>query len=775
MRKWEIIGSFLCSGELLQEKRVRLVFLRAQLQVGTRARPRRFRRRLFGLSNCGPGACGHQIALLEQCSDCPGVIQLLDWYERNDGFLIVMERPSPYCDLFDYITVRGALDEAITRFFFKQIVETAIACAGRSVVHRDIKDENVIIDMKTGQLKLIDFGSGAFLKNDDYTDFEGTRVYSPPEWIRHARYDGLKATVWSLGILLYDMVAGDIPFHRDHEICGGVIRWRRQVPTECKDLIMRCLEVDPGLRFSLQDILSHPWMNNADIRPLNADEFLLVKSPQLRKDERSDTAAEPSVPPRPLSNQQSLKILSKEQQILSANEIEQKSNQQQQKQQLKRKTGRNSAKTMHGDMSLEMQNKDNNTTSTPSSNNTSPSGKSPRWREERALAYDESRSENSWRFCEEEEPVGEEKSRESMEGEKDVVGGTEVSGREQHLVGSLARLAGSFFARRRYNTDNSGEQEGATVDEAVMVNGGCLAVGTKSGSGIGCQMKPSERTLGGGNNPSAPSSSASPALASSSVSSSSASTSSAVTTVAQHTKRPLAALGKISNSAHDSLYKAAAAHSGSHQHHPAHVGGCTRFFYQYNGYCCCGCKMRISGGVGSEQSLPSSVLFEGAPTISLPHPGSYDQDAVVDCYRLPEQPPTHQQTNLDTFADGGEQRQREVQNERFSSISSVFHRRSGCCCGSNVVKKYGQTVIYPSTALIGRLPATAATAAGGKHSHHYESNKRPASSQSQQPHQQGKKTLDSGFCSGSSGLALCSGGGVLAGSPPGGTFMLGSF
>ena len=216
-----------------------------------------------------------EIALMQQVSDVPGVIRLIDYFDMSHSYYIVMERFNSK-DLFDFISEEGPLGENLARQLFRQVLETVSQCHHRGVLHRDIKDENILIDLQTHQVKIIDFGSGTYLHDAVYTDFEGTRVYSPPEWIKYRRYKADGLTVWSLGILLYDMLCGDVPYETDEQIRTGDIVWKDDVKISplAKDLIESCLRPDPEERITLSSMKNHTWMK---MRPVSKSSISLVK------------------------------------------------------------------------------------------------------------------------------------------------------------------------------------------------------------------------------------------------------------------------------------------------------------------------------------------------------------------------------------------------------------------------------------------------------------------------------------------------------------------
>ncbi|XP_059349189.1 LOW QUALITY PROTEIN: serine/threonine-protein kinase pim-1-like [Ammospiza nelsoni] len=207
-----------------------------------------------------------EIVLLAKVScGCGGFIQLLEWLELPDSFLLVLERPERCQELSGFLAERGFLPEEEARGLFRQVLEAVRHCTSCGVLHRDIKPENVLLDLASGQLKLIDFGCGAFLQDTAYTQFAGTLSYSPPEWIQHQRYHGEAATIWSLGLLLCHLVMGKQPFRRGQEIIRGRILFPRWLSRECQDVIKRCLSMQPSDRPSLEELFCHPWVKGVSL------------------------------------------------------------------------------------------------------------------------------------------------------------------------------------------------------------------------------------------------------------------------------------------------------------------------------------------------------------------------------------------------------------------------------------------------------------------------------------------------------------------------------
>ncbi|KAK3530239.1 hypothetical protein QTP86_020129, partial [Hemibagrus guttatus] len=210
----------------------------------------------------------------------PFVIELLEWFETPVGFIIVLERPYPCVDLYKFCR-HVALSEAMAKIIMQQVIQAALHCRERGVFHRDIKEENILINTQTLEVKLIDFGCGDLHKDTPYNEYCGTcnsemstPICYPPEWISSRMCEAESATVWTLGVLLYSMLCGHKPFFR----LGDIVHRQQLFPT----YLSKCEKIQ---KFYIQTFLTSYIISHSC---LQSDKLVSSERPEKTANTRAD-------------------------------------------------------------------------------------------------------------------------------------------------------------------------------------------------------------------------------------------------------------------------------------------------------------------------------------------------------------------------------------------------------------------------------------------------------------------------------------------------------
>lgn len=196
----------------------------------------------------------------------PNIVRLLEFFYSSTHFFLVFEYVKGV-QLYDIVLKKTFIPECEARKYFRQIISAIEYIHMNCVIHRDLKIENILVD-QNDNIKIIDFGLSNFYNNKSLLKtFCGSLYFAAPELLDGKKYLGPEVDIWSLGVILYVMVCGKVPFDDDSvsnlqlKIKSGKFEFVQDISEEAKSLITKILVTTPNSRCTLKIIKDSIWIN----------------------------------------------------------------------------------------------------------------------------------------------------------------------------------------------------------------------------------------------------------------------------------------------------------------------------------------------------------------------------------------------------------------------------------------------------------------------------------------------------------------------------------
>ena len=209
----------------------------------------------------------NEVKIMSKLRKHNNIVKLFELFETEDHYCLVMENIVGG-NLLNAINKMNKIPENLAKIIFKQLIKTLQYIHSNGIVHRDIKPDNILLDLDN-TIKICDFGVSKIIPEGQLIrDSCGTPAFVAPEILLDYPYDPYPTDIWSSGVVLYAMTTGFFPFRGVNEtqlhenILSGVFPKYKDISNELNDLLTKILNINPKKRISLKNILLHPWFKS---------------------------------------------------------------------------------------------------------------------------------------------------------------------------------------------------------------------------------------------------------------------------------------------------------------------------------------------------------------------------------------------------------------------------------------------------------------------------------------------------------------------------------